>query len=184
MLIVEENPWLQLALMVVSAVAALFSIFFAWLSFRASKKARESAEQMERERREIEERWRHEDRQLDEQRREEEKKQEEQRESRQRINRVVDDYYELAERNETGIVGLMKAGVTSLSSDSEVRKAAEICAARTKKHPFGGYAPLLEGLDSLKILLEWNSEQFKQGADFRSFLRKKREKADLPRVRE
>lgn len=102
------------------------------------------------------------------------KREKEQDKRERRTNKVADEYIRMANAwppIDSGISGLIKAGIHTLHDDSEIREAIALIEARVKSHPLGRYKDMLTNIDMKKvfnILLSGNTESF----DFEQIINK------------
>ena len=107
------------------------------------------------------------------------KKEKEEDKREKRINKVADEYIRMANAwppIDSGIHGLIKAGIHTLRDDSEIREAIALIEPRVKSHPLGRYKDImLTSIDMKKvfdILLRGSTESF----DFEQIIKKAKEK--------
>lgn len=106
------------------------------------------------------------------------KKEKEQDKRERKINKVADEYIRMANAwppIDSGIHGLIKAGIHTLRDDSEIREAIRLIGSRERNHPLGRYKDMLIDIDMKKvfdILISGNIESF----DFEQIIKKAKEK--------
>ncbi len=163
-----------------SAIGALVSAAFAWLSWKQANRAHDQATKAHKDLIAIEalklnreQEWRLEDRS--------ERAAEREAEARENRIKEITDRWATFETIGGGLAQFLRAGALTLHSDEELRDAAKRLASLGYEHPFGGYIDLFDRIDALEALKEWdNTYSKKPGTDLATFLNAVRTRYNLP----